>query len=50
MIKRLTTVDEAVGKRYAETVGFGAPLSLNTPLGIKRESKKKNRKSKNTIL
>ena len=33
-MKRLITVDEA-----KETIAFGAPFSLITPLGIKREAK-----------
>ena len=31
--------DSGLGKRYVETVAFGAPFSLTTPLGIKREAK-----------
>ena len=39
-MKRLMTVDE-VKEVYAtvSTVAFGAPFSLTTPLGIKREAK-----------
>ena len=36
-MKRLMTVTRR--KRYVETVAFGAPFSLTTPLGIKREVK-----------
>ena len=39
-MKSLMTVDEA--KEDVETVAFGAPFSLTTPLGIKCEVKLKN--------
>ena len=38
-VKNMTIPRRAYVKRYVETVAFGAPLSLTTPLGIKREAK-----------